>query len=47
MGAALLANPSLKVEVVALSTGFADVAAFSKAFKRWTGRSATQYRDRA
>jgi AraC-like DNA-binding protein len=43
---ALLANPALKIEAVALSAGFADVAAFSKAFKRWAGCSATLYRKR-
>ena len=42
---ALLSNPRLKVEAVALSVGFADVAAFSKAFKRWAGCPPTQYRD--
>lgn len=43
---ALLSNPALKVETVALNVGFANVAAFSKAFKRWAGCSATQYRER-
>jgi AraC-like DNA-binding protein len=43
---ALLSNPLLKVEYVALSVGFADVAAFSKAFKRWAGCSPTAYRQR-
>lgn len=43
---ALLSNPALTVEAVALSVGFADVAAFSNAFKRWAGISATQYRER-
>lgn len=40
----LLANPALSVKAVALSTGFANVASFSKAFKRHTGRSPTRYR---
>lgn len=43
---ALLSNRVLKVEAVALSVGFADVAAFSSAFKRWAGTSPTQYRER-
>ena len=43
---ALLSNPRLKVGAVALSVGFADVAAFSKAFKRWAGCPPAQYRDR-
>jgi AraC-like DNA-binding protein len=43
---ALLSNPSLKVETVALSVGFRQLAAFSKAFKRRAGCSPTQYRQR-
>lgn len=43
---ALLSNRALKVEAVALSSGFGEVAAFSRAFKRWTGSSPTQYRGR-
>jgi AraC-like DNA-binding protein len=42
----LLSNPSLKIEAVALSTGFADAAAFSKAFKRRAGCTPTAYRQR-
>jgi len=41
---ALLSNSRLKLEAVALSVGFADVAAFSKAFKRRTGCPPAQYR---
>jgi AraC-like DNA-binding protein len=41
---AALANPALKLEWVARSVGFADVAAFSKAFRRWKGKSPTSYR---
>jgi AraC-like DNA-binding protein len=42
---ALLSNPSLKIEAIALSVGFSDVAAFSKAFRRWRGRPPTHYRE--
>jgi AraC-like DNA-binding protein len=34
---ALLSNPALKLDTVARSVGFGDLAAFSKAFRRWTG----------
>jgi AraC-like DNA-binding protein len=43
---ALLSNPMLKVESVALSVGFGDVAAFSKAFKRSEGCTPTAFRQR-
>ncbi len=43
---ALLSNRALKVEAVAQSVGFAEVASFSKAFTRWVGYSPTRYRDR-
>jgi AraC-like DNA-binding protein len=43
---ALLSRLSLPVKTAALSVGFRDVAAFSKAFKRWAGCSPTQYRER-
>jgi AraC-like DNA-binding protein len=43
----LMSNPELKVEAVALSVGFRHVSAFSKAFKRHTGVSPTEYRQRA
>jgi AraC-like DNA-binding protein len=39
-----LSNPSLKIEAIALSVGFSEVAAFSKAFRRWKGYSPTRYR---
>ena len=41
---ALLSNPSLKIEAIALSTGFGDLAAFSKAFKRRAGCTPTAFR---
>jgi len=40
----LLADPTMKIEAVALSAGFARASAFVKAFKRWTGRTPTDYR---
>jgi transcriptional regulator GlxA family with amidase domain len=40
----LLSNPSLKIEAVALSVGFSNVAAFSKAFQRSKGYRPTRYR---
>jgi AraC-like DNA-binding protein len=41
---ALLSNPALKLDAVALSVGFGDLAAFSKAFRRWTGCTPARYR---
>lgn len=43
---ALLSDPSFKVQAVASSLGFAETAAFSKAFSRWAGSSPTRYRSR-
>lgn len=40
----LLANPALKLEVIALSVGFNDAAAFSKALKRRTGLTPLELR---
>lgn len=41
---ALLSDPTLKVQAVASSLGFAEAAAFSKAFSRWAGCSPVRYR---
>jgi AraC-like DNA-binding protein len=41
---ALLSNPALKLDAVARSVGFGDLAAFSKAFRRWTGCTPARYR---
>ena len=41
---AMLSNPALKLDAVALSVGFGDLAAFSKAFRRWTGCTPARYR---
>lgn len=43
---AQLWNPALSIKEIALGAGFADVAAFSKAFRRWTGASPTTFRAR-
>ena len=42
----LLSNPASRVEMLAATTGFADAAAFSKAFKRRMGCSPSRYRER-
>jgi AraC-like DNA-binding protein len=41
---ASLSDPSQKIETIALSVGFSDLAAFSKAFRRWKGCSPARYR---
>lgn len=43
---AQLWNPALSIKEIALGAGFADVATFSKAFRRWTGASPTMFRAR-
>jgi AraC-like DNA-binding protein len=40
-----LANPSLKIEAIALGVGFSDAAAFSKAFRRSKGHSPSEQRE--
>jgi AraC-like DNA-binding protein len=40
----LLANPDVSIMDVAVSTGFSEPAAFSRAFKKWTGESPAHYR---
>jgi AraC-like DNA-binding protein len=40
----LLANPSVTLTDVAFRLGFADLATFSRAFKRWTGQPPGQWR---
>lgn len=42
---AQLWNPSLSIKEIALGCGFNDVAAFSKAFRRWTGHPPTTFRN--
>ncbi|AGA86996.1 MAG: AraC family transcriptional regulator [Gammaproteobacteria bacterium HGW-Gammaproteobacteria-9] len=41
----LLSNEHLSVQEVAEQSGFAEVAAFCRAFKRWTGRPPAQWRN--
>jgi|CXWL01.1.fsa_nt_gi AraC-like DNA-binding protein len=43
---ALLSDRALKVETIAHSVGFAEVASFSRAFARWSGDTPTRYRTR-
>ena len=40
----LLADPALQLTDIAFRLGFADLATFSRAFKRWTGRPPGQWR---
>jgi AraC-like DNA-binding protein len=40
----LLANPEIPITDVADRTGFSESAAFSRAFKKWTGMSPAHYR---
>jgi AraC-like DNA-binding protein len=39
-----LLDPAVSISRVARDLGFCDIAAFSKAFKRWTGKSPSDYR---
>ena len=41
----LLRNPDLTLQDVASALGFTDTTAFYRAFKRWTGRTALDYRN--
>lgn len=42
----LLANPEIPIMAVAERTGFSESAAFSRAFKKWTGMSPALYRSK-
>jgi AraC-like DNA-binding protein len=42
----LLATPGLAVEEVAARLGYSEAAAFTHAFKRWTGEAPQAYRAR-
>ncbi len=41
----LLRNPDLTLQAIATALGFTDTTAFYRAFKRWTGRTAMDYRE--
>jgi AraC-like DNA-binding protein/NAD(P)-dependent dehydrogenase (short-subunit alcohol dehydrogenase family) len=41
----MLRNPVFTVQSIGATLGFADTAAFCRAFKRWTGRTARDYRN--
>lgn len=41
----LLKNTSNTISEIAFQTGFSEQSAFSRAFKRWTGKSPLEYRN--
>ncbi|MEM7139071.1 MAG: AraC family transcriptional regulator [Myxococcota bacterium] len=41
----LLRDPSIRVADVAYAVGYDDVTSFTKAFRRWTGKSPTAFRE--
>jgi AraC-like DNA-binding protein len=42
----LLENTHMVIDQVAERVGFSDATSFRKAFKKWTGRSPTDFRPR-
>jgi AraC-like DNA-binding protein len=42
-----LRTTRMKVDEIAEALGFSDVASFRQAFRKWTGRSPSDYRGRA
>ena len=40
----LLASPDISATEVGLACGFSDASAFTRAFKRWTGTTPSDYR---
>ena len=43
---ALLRDPDVRVADVAYAVGYDEVTSFTKAFRRWTGESPTDFRAR-
>lgn len=41
-----LANPGKRIKRVAVEVGFAEPASFTRAFRRWTGLSPREYRQK-
>jgi AraC-like DNA-binding protein len=39
-----LADPALSLTETAFLLGYSDLSAFSRAFRRWTGRTALEFR---
>lgn len=39
-------NPVLRIDEIAVRMGYADPANLTRAFRRWTGESPSQYRTR-
>lgn len=43
----LLENPSLSIDRIALTLGYADAANFTRAFKKWTGMTPAAWREKS
>ncbi|MEZ5504636.1 MAG: helix-turn-helix transcriptional regulator [Gammaproteobacteria bacterium] len=41
----LLENPAIPIDSIAERLGFSEASAFHRAFKRWTGKTPSEYRD--
>ena len=42
-----LADPSLSIAEVSFALGYSEPSAFTRAFKRWSGRAPAEYRESA